>query len=256
MVNELMCKLIYDQDKDKDGERYPFHFESASIGAAQLSLEDQIEEDKRYGKMVPRNGKYFTVRAMDWSNKWIESRQIKRGVVLAFHQAEIEIPIDVRYADFDEEPDFKVYFRATEDDPNLTRNTVMYHYYPINDINNPLRGVCVVNTDFDFTIDGENVSMFEVDPDHYTEDTKVVAPTIDFDEVYTHEGDGHGLGLPHSTYDWKVMSPTVGKMAKWLASEEPLETIPRLIAKYGKRSMLSKHRLRWRNWYKIRSEKY
>lgn len=250
MTDPLICKLMYDENQKC------FHFESGEATVGKLSLEDQIEEDRRYGKMVPRNGKYFTVRAMDWSNKWITNKQIIKGIVLAWHQAEIEIPIDVRYADFDEEPDFKVFFRATADDPKLDRNTVMYHYYPINDITNPLRGVCVVNTDFNFTIDGENVSMFEVDPEHYTEDTKVTSPTIDFDEVYEHEGPGHGLGLPHSSHDFKVMSRTVGKIAKFLHIENPLETIPRLIAKYGKRSMLSKHRLRWRNWYRVRAEKY
>ncbi len=250
MTEPLICKMIYDENEKC------FHFESADVQIGKLSLEDQIQEDKRYGKMVPRNGKYFTVRAMDWSNKWITSRQINRGITLAFHQAEIEIPIDVRLAEFDEEPDFKVFFRATADDPLLDRNTVMYQYYPINDINNPLRGVCVVNTDFDFTIDGENVSMFDIDQEHYTEDTHVVAPTIDFDAVYTHEAPGHGLGLPHSSFSGKVMSPSVGTMAEFLAEETPLETIPRLVAKYGKRSLLSYHRLRWRNWYKVRAEKY
>ena len=54
----------------------------------------------------------------------------------------------------------------------------MYHYYPINNVNSSLRGVCVVNTDFNFSIHGNNVSMFEVDPEHYTEDTKVTAPVV------------------------------------------------------------------------------
>ena len=250
MTNELICKLIYDENKED------FHFESTDVQIGKLSLEDQIEEDKRFGKMVPRNGKYFTVRAMDWNNKWITSRQINRGITLAFHQAEIEIPIDVRLAEFDEEPDFKVFFRATADDPQLTRNTVMYHYFPIKDVNHPLRGVCVVNTDFNFTIHGENVSMFEIDQEHYTEDTKITAPTYDFDSIYTHESDGHGLGLPHSSHSGKVMSPSVGTMAEFMAEEIPHETIPRLRAKYGTRSMLSRHRLRWRNWYRVRADKY
>jgi hypothetical protein len=63
MTDPLMCKLIYDEQKED------FHFESTSVGVGKLSLEDQIEEDKRYGKMTPRNGKYFTVRAMDWNEK-------------------------------------------------------------------------------------------------------------------------------------------------------------------------------------------
>lgn len=249
MSQDLICKVIYDKTENC------YHFESAEVPGLK-TLEEQIEIDKRYGKMLPRNGKYFTFRAMAWNDKFITDRQINRGITLAWQQAEIEIPIDVRKAKDNEIPDFKIYFRATADDPHLSRNTVMYQYYPINDITNPNRGVCVVNTDFDFTIHGNLVSMFLIDPDHYTEDTKVKAPTIDFDEVYEHEGPGHGLGLPHSTHDGKVMSRSVGTMAKFLHDETPLETIPRMIAKYGKRGMLSIFRKRWRNWYRVRSDKY
>ena len=103
MPDPTICKMIFDEAANC------YHFESAGAGVGKLSLEDQIEEDKRYGKMVPRNGKYFTVRAMDWNNNWITNRQIKRGIVLAFHQAEIEITLDVRYAKEDEQPDFKVF---------------------------------------------------------------------------------------------------------------------------------------------------
>lgn len=243
-----MCRAIYNE-KNKCVD-----FESEILAAN--TLEDQIKEDRRYGIMIPRNGEYFTFRAMDWNNKWITSKQINKGITLAWQEAEIEIPIDVRKAKPGELEDFKIYFRSTADDPELTRNTIMYHYYPIQDPTNPLRGVCVVNTDFNFTIHGEGVSMFDIDPDHYTEDTKVKGFTVDFDQVYGHEGPGHGLGLPHSPNSDKKMSSSLGRMIEFMHMEFPLETIPRLIAKYGKRSMPSRWRKRWRNWYRVRSENY
>ena len=133
------------------------------------SLEEQIKEDRKYGMMVPRNNNYFTWQMMDWQGKFMSSRQLRYGINLAQHQAELEIPIDVKQAGRTELPDFKIYYRRTLDDPALTSNTLMYHYYPIQNLMNPNRGVCVVNTDFPLTVHGNPISMHLLDPEHYPE---------------------------------------------------------------------------------------
>jgi len=246
-LEERLCKAIYSEENDVT-------FESETIEVT--SLEEILELDKRYGKMEPRNGKYFTFRVMDWSSKTITNKQIVKAVTLAWHQAEIEIDIDVRKAKDDEEADFKIFFRKTEDDPLLTSSTIMYHYYPIRQLDSPLRGVCVVNTDFNYTMNGLPVSMHLIDEDHYDEDTKAKGTTIDFDGVYTHEGPGHGLGLSHLKNKFNLMYPNYSYMLEFIASENPKYTIPRLIAKYSVRPMLSRWRIRWRNWYRARAENY
>lgn len=224
--------------------------------AVSSDIQTQIEEDKKYGVMTPRNGKYFTVKIYDVLDKEISYNQVVKGVMLAWFQAEIEVNIDVRLAEEDEEPDFKVKFRRTADDPNLTKNTIMYHYFPINDFDHPLRGLCVVNSDFWYTIDGEPVPMHVIDPENYNEDHKAKGESIDFDQVYAHEGPGHGLGLPHSKKRNRLMSDNYVYMEEFMHKEPDHETILRLAAKYGRRNMISRWRERWRTWYRVRSEKY
>ena len=158
---------------------------------------------------------------------------------------EIRLKIKFKMAKEGEYADFKIEFRTTAEDNVLTSNTLMYHYYPINDINNPFRGVCVVNKDFNWTTHGNSIPLN--DPHFPTNSTK----TYDFDAIYTHEL-GHGLGLPHSALRYQVMSPNAGIMSEWLTEEEDL---PRLYAKYEKREM-SEHKLtRWLNWLFHASER-
>lgn len=246
MVPEIICKASYSKNE--------VVFESEYLNT--VDINEITENDKKYGVMKPRNGRYFTFRAMDWQSRTITNRQIIKAITLAWQQAEIEIDIDVKRAKEGEYADFKIYFRSTADDPELSRNTIMYHYYPISDFDNPKRGVCVVNTDFDFSMDGEPVSMFLIDQEHYTEDTKVKGETIDFDGVYSHEGPGHGLGLPHVKIPYNLLYPNYSYMVEVVSLEEPHITIPRWKAKYPVRPMISRWRTRWRQWYRVRSDKY
>jgi len=253
-MKDLKCKAI----KTDDGK---IVFESAiSESNTPEELQEQIEYNKRFGKMVPRNGKYFTWRAEDWQGKFITHRQINYGINLAWTQVELEIPIDVKRAKVGEYADFKIYFRRTSDDPELTSNTLMYHYYPINDFNNPNRGVCVVNTDFPLTVHGNPISMHEIDPDHYPEHPvgfpEHIDPTghtFDFDQLYAHEGPGHGLGLGHTKLQYHVMSSNYTIMAEFFTNFD----IACEKAKYGARNWFKKwFYKRWINWYRVRSDRY
>lgn len=245
---QLICRLEYNEATKQ--------VEAESAQAIGMTLEQIIQDDKKYGKMIPKNGKYFTVKVMDWQNKTITQKQLVKAIVYAWLRVEWEIKINCKLAKPGEYADFKVYFRKTSDDPLLTKTTLQYQYYPINTFTDPNRGVCVVNTDYPWTIHGDPISMFLIDDVHYKSDTIVKAASIDFDEVYFHEGCGHGLGLSHSPNTGKKMSWRLDLMAKFIDDEDPAEHVPRLGAKYEIRGWLSYFKLRLIKWYRYRSDNY
>jgi len=136
---QIMCRAIYEEGKE-------IKFESVLVKGS--TIEQIIEDDKRYGTMKPYNGQYFTYKVMDWSGRWITDKEIIKGITLSWNKVQKVIDLDFREAKLGEYADFKVYFRKVEDDPLLSKTTLMYHYYPISDFNNPNRGVCVVNVDY------------------------------------------------------------------------------------------------------------
>lgn len=215
------------------------------------SLFDIILEDKSYGKMQPRNGKDFTFAIYDIYGVEVTNRQVLLAVTLAWEQWEIETPIKVRKAKSNENPDFRVYFKNPTTDKTLTKSTIMYNYFPINDLNHKYRGLCVVNTDFYYSVHGQGIPMHIIDPIHYTPDDKAKGSSIDLDQVFSHEF-GHALGLPHSKQPNNVMSGNYGVMAEYLS----LEDIARIRAKYGERKYVSNLYDRIKAWFKIRSDKY
>jgi len=247
IMTDKMCRATVN-------EKGKISFDSAISNGS--TLEEIIQGDKQYGMMVPRNGAYFTYRVEDWQNRWMKLKQLRKGIALAWTTVEKVIDIDVREAKIDELPDFTIYFRKTDDDPYLTSNTLMYHYYPISDINNPNRGVCVVNADYIWTMDGEGIPLYIFDPEHYPEPVGSTVKTFDFDDIYVHEGPGHGLGLPHSPNLNTKMYGNASGMANTIFDETPYETIPRLQAKYPKKEISAWHLFRWIRYLLRRREKY
>lgn len=244
---DKICRAITNEDGTVT-------FESATASGS--TLEQIIQDDKAYGVMTPKNGKYFTYKAMDWEGKWINHKQIQRALTIVWNITEKVIEIKAVEALPGEYVDFKVYFKATADDPLLTPNTLMYHYYPINDFNNPNRGVCVVNTDFNWDSHGNGIPMHLIDPEHYPEGSTQKAFDYDFDSVYEHEATGHGLGLPHSpNRNTKMWGNYLG-MIEYIYDEKPPETIPRLQAKYQVKQMTPEELERWIEYYKVRQDKY
>lgn len=225
-------------------------FSSAQVNS--IDLTQIFEEDKRYGKFYPRNGKYFTYAVYDEDDE-ITNKQVLKSIQYSFRRISIRTNLVFKRAREGEYADFKIYFETVESDPRgeLGENTLMYHYYPISNYEHSLRGVCCVNKRFYWTMDGNPISMFKVDPDNYEEDTTWQGKTWDFDQVYTHEV-LHGLGLPHSKVAGNVMSPNYGIMSEWLTEEED---IPRLQHKYGDRGLSESRIRRWLSWLKHASDR-
>ena len=234
----LMCRVMI-------GEK---GLEFDSVESRGLTLSQVIEDDKKYGVMTPANGEYFTWAVLN-EDQEMTLKEVERAVQMAQKRWRIygDLPKFKKVKkDFTGIIDFRIEFRTVESDPDqiLTNNTVMYHYYPINNVNHPLRGLCVVNKAFFFTNHGEPVSgAFMASKGVLVQFLDGSYTTLDFDKIYGHEL-GHGTGLPHDTEEDNMMSFRVDLMSEFPSDRDQA----RIIAKYGKRRMLFWRRKRWLNW--------
>jgi hypothetical protein len=236
----LICKAVVNGLADK--------VDFSAPTTSGQTLADVIEDDKRYGVFHPANGEYFTWKVFDGDDEFDNKKAIK-SIQKTIRRFEVRLDIKFKYAKEGEVVDFKIHFHTVEEDRTLTSNVLMYHYFPINDLTNPFRGVCVVNKDFNWTTHGRHIPIGDLDPDNPFPTNR--AKTYDFDAIYTHEM-GHGLGLPHSKLIGQVMAPNAGIMSEWLTEEEDL---PRLWAKYPKRILEENILKRWLRWIKSASDR-
>jgi len=245
--NPPLCKIVWDPTLKKAT------FESAE--GRGLTLQQMIEDDKKYGIMVPANGKYFTYAVLNEDQEFTR-KEVQKSVAFGFRRWQIyaSIPKYRRVKpDFKGVIDFRFEFRTVESDPDkqLTANSIMYHYYPIQDTTHPLRGLCVINKAFFFTGHGNAVTGhfmkskgFEVQfPDGNYK-------TLDFDKLIGHEN-GHGLGLPHDAESENMMAYREDLMTEYPSDRD----IRRMRAKYGTRRMPAWILKRWLKWLKIASER-
>lgn len=201
----------------------------------ELTIHQQIEEDKKYGTFKPRNGKYFTFKVYG-DDIEITHKRVIRAVHLGFKRWSIYADFRVRKARRNDIPDFNIYFRSVSEDPILKKTTIMYHHYPINSLTNPNRGKCVINKDFFYTADGKIIDGRR---------------TMDIDQVICHEF-GHGFGLPHDKAIHTIMYYSEGGMSEYPSSRD----IARIQAKMGKTKKSSWIIKRWLRWLFIKSERY
>lgn len=240
---EKLCKAMISQDGQ---------IQFNSVSAIGSTIEDIIEDDKKYGVLTPINGKYFTYRVLN-EDKEITNKQVIKAIRYSFRRIEIRTKLKFRPAGDEKLVDFRIEFRTVESDPDkvLTSNTLMYHYYPIQNISNPFRGLCVINKAFYWTSHGKRIDMHLIDPINYpTPNSGSTKITYDLDQIYTHEV-GHGLGLSHATEAGHIMSSNIGIMAEFFSKQD----VARLHAKYEARG-LSEHILkRWLRWLIYSSER-
>ena len=240
--DEILCKAIIRHGK----------VQFSSEATTGKTIENIIEADKKYGIFTPINGSYFTYRVLN-EDKEITNKQVLKAIRYSFRRIEIRTKLKFKPAGDEKLVDFRIEFRTVESDPDeeLTKNTLMYHYYPIQNTSNTFRGLCVINKAFYWTSHGKGIDMHLIDPINYPEpNSGSTGETIDLDQVYTHEL-GHGLGLPHATEAGHIMSPSLGIMAEYLSKQD----VARFHAKYEARG-LSEHIIkRWLRWLVYASDR-
>lgn len=244
-ITPLLCRVTF-------GEQ-GLEFESAETRG--LTLSKTIEDDKKYGKMVPANGKYFTYTVLNEDDEFTQ-KEAENAYRYAKQRWKIYAKLP-RFRRVDKNfkgiIDFRVEFRTVDTDPDkqLKNNTIMYHYYPIQKLDHPLRGLCVVNKAFFFTSHGNGVYGSEF----IKHGIPVQFPsrkykTLDFDKVLAHEL-GHGLGLPHDSEPENMMAFREDLMTEYPSMRDQ----SRIKAKYGHRRMSSWILMRWLKWLKWASER-
>ena len=240
-----LCRVLYNEKTGDIG------FESATSEGD--TIEEVIENDKRFGVIRPANGKYFTYRITDTRNGEVTIAMLNRAISLAWTSWRLRLDFDVKRAQKGEYADFRVMFRTPENDErkSMTNRTIMYAYYPIHNLDDPNRGLCVINPNFYFTVDGKPLSLHIIDPENYPEPTDATGRTIDLDAVLRHEF-GHGIGLPHDAVKKTTMYAGYGGIAEFLTDRD----IARGVAKYGKKPITENRLMRWLRWLFVRSENY
>lgn len=238
------CRAIFSEN----GE---IQYEGAQAPGTDINT--VVENDKRYGKMQPINGRYFTFSVEDVLGEEVTNKQIIKAITLAWHEWELRTNLDVRHDKSGARTDFRVLFRTVENDErkHLTNSTIMYHFFPIQSIVNENRGLCVVNSKFYYTADGNPLPMWIIDPIHYTKETTWMGSTIDLDQVFRHEF-GHGIGLPHDPSPGNIMSTPHNNMSEHLSERD----IYRGIQKHGYRKMKASKLVRLLKWIFHRSDNY
>lgn len=208
-------------------------------------LRDLIQSDKKYGLLSPDSKGWITWQTYDYDSE-ITIDQVNYCIRIALTGWQHKVNAKFRPAKKGDDAILKIYFSDPQHDPNMTANTLAYHYYPFV---REKRGICVINRDFYFTVDGKPVSLTIIDPKNYPKPTTRKGKTYDLDQVLRHEF-GHGVfGLQHDKNEANVMSANYAKGAEFLTDRDVI----RAAAKVGKKTLKSKILERW---YRVKSEGY
>jgi len=103
-------------------------------------------------------------------------------------------------------PDIPLTFVDAENDKLFSErpSTLAYAYFPTD---NPIGGDITFNDSYNWTLTGESISAWKVDPEHYTKDSTVKLKGYNMVHTMIHEL-GHAIGLKHDEFNKdSVMHP-------------------------------------------------
>lgn len=228
-----MCKTVAVDVKHPTNNK--FRFESAETEAK--SLEEQIEEDKKFGVFpVPDSG-ILTYRLLNHSSDFDKKNKNRIGMNYALTQWDIEIAPDLRYVSINQSSDISIEFKDANDDELFSDepNVLAYAYFP--DAGESLRGLVRVNDDYEWSLNGKGKWITNEGGQ------RVKIKTWDLILVLRHEL-GHTFGLSHTANPGNTMSPSYEIMSRHNTAED----IARIRAKYGKRGWTSRRYMALKNW--------
>ncbi len=207
-----------------------------------LTVEEMIKDDKRYGNLKPRNGKHFTFKVIDMPQEELPRKTIVKAVQHGLNRLRFHTQLSIKQKKTGD-TDLTIIGRTpkTDERDEMSINTIMYAYYPITALSSKDRGIIVVNTDFDFTVNGISVPL----------PTGGSKKTIDLDQVFGHEF-GHSFGFPHDQQRQTLMNPYENHGSEFSSDRD----IARFQAKLGKTTRSVHLYKRIMKWFRHRSDHY
>ena len=118
----------------------------------------------------------------------------KTAMNLAMLTWGLEIPLTLKLVKKDENPDITVVFKHTNEDDYLRDHPrVLGYAYPPKHSH---EGILVINDDYLWSVNGEPIEAWKVDPIHYPPENTTKFKTWNLTSTLIHEL-GHTLGMPH-----------------------------------------------------------
>ncbi len=149
----------------------------------------------------------------------------------------------------DENPDITVSFKQSDEDDYLKdhKRILGYAYPP----SHTKKGILVINDDYYWTLTGEPVPAWMIDPIHYSMDSEQKLKTWNLTSTLIHEL-GHTLGMPHIDDCPECIMYTKDNSNVDLNDKE----IAIIRSKYGNSSKSDADYKRWKEFLKVRIRRY
>jgi hypothetical protein len=201
------CEIIAESIKDPKNNNYQAF--------------DSIQ-DERSGKWDNQILKYAVMK----STADIEQFSLlKRAVNITMTMWDIETELKLTYSD--DNPQVRIYFKSSIEEKYFKErpSTLAFAYYPAQ---GNASGIIVINDDYFWNLDGDQVEAYLVDPIHYTKGDGVFIKGYNLISVLGHEF-GHTLGLTHSVEkEEDLMRPYYDQNIRWISVND----VNRMLLKY------------------------
>jgi len=216
----LSCIMV----EAKTGDKIPA-FESNYKGETQTAIE---EWKKKWERPVVTYG--VTNESKHFPNSSIEMRAMT--VALRVWQLRIkDIKFKRIYDTTTNTPDIPLTFIDAENDKLFSERpgVLAYAYFPTD---SPIGGDVTFNDSYNWSLDGNPIPAWKVDPIHYTKDSPVKMKSYNMVHTMIHEL-GHGIGLRHDPHNnASVMYPYYNGKVELSASD-----VRRIQSFYGERKL-------------------